>query len=89
MLNNCIEDGIFPDSFKTAKVIPLYKNGDRKDPGNYRPISILSSLSKNFGKLLHKRMMKFCESNNLLHGASLGLDLKCLAFMPLPLLLNI
>ena len=72
LFNNCIEDGIFPDCFKTAKVIPLYKKGDRKDPGNYRPISLLSSLSKIFEKLLHKRMMNFCESNNLLHGAQFG-----------------
>ena len=66
-LENCIENGIFPDCFKTAKVIPLYKNGDRKDPGNYRPISLLGSLSKIFEKLLHESMMKFCESKNLLH----------------------
>ena len=67
-----IEDGIFPDCFKTAKVLPLYKKGGRKDPGNYRPIILFSSLRKSFEKLLHKRMMKFCESNNLLHGAQFG-----------------
>ena len=46
IFNNCIEDGIFPDCFKTAKVIPLFNKGDRKDPGHYRPINFLSTLSK-------------------------------------------
>ena len=72
MFNNCIENRTFPHCFKTAKVIPLYKKGDHKDPGNYRPITLLSSLSKIFEKMLDKRMMKFCESNNLLHGAQFG-----------------
>ena len=55
LFNNCFEEGIFPDCFKTAKVLPLCKKGDRKVPGNYRPISFLGSLSKIFEKLLHKR----------------------------------
>ena len=42
LFNNCIEEGIFLDCFKRAKVIPFYKTGDRKDPRNYKPISLLS-----------------------------------------------
>ena len=37
---------VFPKIFKTAKVIPLPKNTDRTDPNNFRPISLLSVLSK-------------------------------------------
>ena len=46
--NKCIDEGVLPDIFKIAKVVPLFKKGDRKDPANYRPISFLSSLSKVF-----------------------------------------
>ena len=44
--NLCIDKNYFPKAFKQAKVIPIYKSGDNKDPSNYRPISILSVLSK-------------------------------------------
>ena len=40
--NLIIEKNKFPRAFKEAKVIPLYKSGERSDPSNYKPISILS-----------------------------------------------
>ena len=63
---------IFPDSLKIAKVIPLYKKGNKTDPGNYRPISLLSTISKILEKILLKRMMKFCVKNNLLANNQFG-----------------
>ena len=50
IFNQCITNCIFPECFKIANVIPLYKKGDKTDPHNYRPISLLSSLSKIFEK---------------------------------------
>jgi len=44
--------GVFPDEWKTAKVKPLYKKGDRYDMQNYRPISIILV----FAKLLERFM---------------------------------
>ena len=64
--NKCIEESIFPKCLKIAKVIPIYKKGDRNKPENYRPISLLSSISKIFEKLILRRMMKFCEKNNII-----------------------
>ena len=43
--NQSLETGIFPDAFKTSKVTPLYKKGDETDLNNYRPISILPTIS--------------------------------------------
>ena len=66
-LNKCIDEGVFPDIFKTAKVVPLFKKRDKKDPSNHRPISLLSSSSKMFEKILHnRRMILFIEKNNLI-----------------------
>ena len=43
IINQTLSTGIFPDSLKVAKVIPLYKKGDKALFDNYRPISILPS----------------------------------------------
>ena len=53
--------------FKEAKVIPLYKSGERSDPSNYRPISILSVLSKPVEKHINEHIMKYFLTNDLLH----------------------
>ena len=46
IINLSISSGVFPDSLKIAKVNPIHKTGAKDDPANYRPISILSVLSK-------------------------------------------
>jgi len=46
IINNSWENGFFSPSLKTAKVIPIYKEGTLKDPSNFRPISLSSTLSK-------------------------------------------
>ena len=47
LFNNCIYAGVFPDVLKIARVIPLFKSGDRNDISNYRPISLLPVISNN------------------------------------------
>ena len=49
-----IEKRVFPSKFKHAKVIPISKDDDETDPGNYRPISLLSNLNQIFEKLMSK-----------------------------------
>ena len=48
MFNRCIDEGTFPDIFKTAEIIPLFKSGDKKSPNNHRPIALLDPFSKIF-----------------------------------------
>ena len=50
ILNLSFTSGTVPDSLKLAKVIPIFKKGDRTQPGNYRPISLLTV----FDKILEK-----------------------------------
>ena len=56
-----------PAAFKQAKVIPLFKSGKSSDPSNYRPISVLSALSKSFEKHINKHILAHFNKNNLLH----------------------
>ena len=59
IFNQSFLTGIFPDPYKIAKVIPIYKSGDKHDPNNYRPISLLTAFSKILKKLVYKRLINF------------------------------
>ena len=72
LFNKCINEGVFPDTFKTAEVIPLFKGGDREDLGNYRPISLLPAIGKLFEKLLASRIIKFFIKYELFSPAQFG-----------------
>ena len=58
--------GVFPENWKTVKVTPLYKKGDRHDMQNYRPISIISVFAKLLERLMCKRLMLFFQENGVL-----------------------
>ena len=66
IINNSFEEGVFPDALKIAKVVPIYKDGNKFEVENYRPISLLTSFSKIYEKLMHKRLVEFFEQNSIL-----------------------
>ena len=55
-----------PSGFKKARVLPLYKKGSRLDPGNYRPVSILSVLSKILERAVNDQLNEFLVKKGLL-----------------------
>lgn len=66
IINKSFSDGSFPDVLKTSKVLPFFKNGSRKDKNNYRPISLISVLSKIFEVIFKIRLMKYLKENSIL-----------------------
>ena len=66
LIDYAFNTGIFPDNCKIAKVIPIHKNGDKNDANNYRPISILTCVSKIFEQMIHKRISSFLTDNKVL-----------------------
>ena len=64
--------GKVPSLLKIAKVIPIYKKGDRDDPSNYRPISILSIFAKILEKLVNSRLLEFLEVNDVFYKHQYG-----------------
>ena len=59
LINNSVQRGIFPSKLKHAKIIPIFKDGDETEPGNYRPISLLSVFNRLFEKIMYNRLKSF------------------------------
>ena len=72
IINSSFATGVFPTQLKMAKVIPIYKSGPKTEVSNYRPISLLSSFSKIFEKIMHNRVSNFLEENNALYDMQFG-----------------
>lgn len=66
LINLSFNSGQFPDLYKIAIISPLYKNGDKKVVSNYRPISLLSNISKIIEKIAKKKIMAELEQQNTL-----------------------
>ena len=67
-----IDTGIFPSILKNAKVSPIYKTGARCLTTNYRPISVLPTLSKLIEKHISSHLYRFLSKYKLLHSAQSG-----------------
>ena len=72
LFNYSIQTEIFPTEWKVAKIIPLHKSGPKNIVDNYRPISILSAISKIFEKILHKQLFAYLNNNNLISKHQFG-----------------
>ena len=61
-INKCITTNTFPDELKNADIIPIFKKKDPNDKSNYRPISLLPTISKIFEKILNDQITMFAEN---------------------------
>lgn len=66
LFNFSLEVGVFPDNWKVANVIPIYKKGDRANASSYRPVSLLCCISKIFERVVADNLMAYLRSNDLL-----------------------
>ena len=65
-LFKCLKDSCFPDCWKVSSVVPVFKNvGERPTAKNYRPVSLLSVVSKVFEKLVNNRIVDHLEKRGL------------------------
>ena len=72
IFNKSLTEGIFPEAMKKADVVPLYKANDQQETNNYRPISLLLTLSKLLEKIMYKRTYSFLETNNQIYKSQYG-----------------
>ena len=72
IINMSLQQGIVPDNMKLARVIPIHKNKCKELFTNYRPISLLSNISKIMEKVVHKRLYSFLQKHDILYASQYG-----------------
>ena len=68
----CLSTSTFPSCWKYAYIQPVPKKGDRSNPSNYRPIALISCLSKVFESILNRKIQRHLSANNLLSDHQYG-----------------
>ena len=72
IINQSLTMGIFPSKLKIAKVLPLLKKNDPYIMDNYRPISLLTTISKLFEKVAFNQLFEYFHKNNLFYDSQYG-----------------
>lgn len=72
IINLSLSTGVYPDAFKSAKIIPIYKAGSKLLPDNFRPISLMSVFSKIIDKCVKSRLTSFLKANNVMSENQFG-----------------
>ncbi len=73
LFNKSLRLGKVPSDWKCANVTPIFKKGEKSQPGNYRPISLTSVVCKLMETIIRDNMVKFLENNNILNNTQHGL----------------
>ena len=70
IINNSIRNGTFPDELKLAEVTPIFKKSDPFDITNYKPVSLLSHVSKVYERIIFNQISAYFEPlfSTLLNG---------------------
>jgi hypothetical protein len=66
------ESGVLASTWKSANISPIHKSGAKRNPSNYRPISLTCICCKIFERIVKRKMTNYLESNNLLNTAQHG-----------------
>ena len=72
IINQSLITGIFPEKLKRPKVLPLFKKGDETLIKNYCPVSLLTSISKVFEKVVFIQLSKYFQDNGLFYESQYG-----------------
>ena len=75
LFNKSLSNGVFPTIWKKANVSPIFKQNDKQNKNNYRPISLLSNMGKLFERIVFKHLYAFCMQHKLLTWRNSGYKL--------------
>lgn len=77
LLNSIFDSGYYPSNWKLGIIVPIFKNGDKIDPQNYRGITLLSCLAKLFSRILNNRLQRWAEENSVISNVQYGFKKCC------------
>lgn len=72
IINQSFRTAIFPTQLKIAKVVPIHKKNDKHDVKNYRPISVLPTLSKIFEHVIQNQLLSYFTNNSIFASQQYG-----------------
>lgn len=72
VFNKSLNEGVVPEIWKCANVTPVYKKGDRMEPGNYRPISLTSILVKLMESIIKNHIINHLNINSIINPSQHG-----------------
>jgi len=72
IINCSFEDGVFPECLKTSIIVPIFKQGNRNEFTNYRPITITSNISKIMETTFLNRLQFYLNKNNIINNSQFG-----------------
>ncbi len=72
LFNVILSVGYFPDIWNQGLITPIFKNGDKFDPNNYRGICVSSNLGKLFCSIINARLLDFITTHNVLSRSQIG-----------------
>ena len=72
IINQCLTTGIFPDKLKIGKIVPVYKKGNNKLIDNYRPISLLPTISRIFETAIYSQLYEYIEHHHIINDSQYG-----------------
>ena len=77
LFNLVLSTGHFPDIWNQGLITPIFKNGDKLDPNNYRGICVGSNMGKIFCSIINTRLQYFLEDHDILRKSQIGFVKNC------------
>lgn len=79
IFSQSLSTGILPHDWKVGKIVPIYKNGDKSSPLNYRPISLTSVSCKLMEHIIYSKIIHYLTENNFINSSQHGFrkDFSC------------
>lgn len=77
LINLSIASGIYPKLLKKSLIVPIFKSGNKEDINNYRPIALVSVVSKVFERIINRNLLNFLYKNNFFSKNQFGFLKNC------------